>query len=535
MKTYIWPAIVGLIVCCGAAPVAGQLTPTFSIDFQSAQRGAQNSFTGVPINEGMILTTGHPQPNGPPFVPGSLMFGGAPVPGLLVDGVSGLGLEPPANNQIEVDAISFGRDKGSDFYFSVDEFAVGSDVSFGLPDLRKEGADNLKEASADVFAAMRSSQLTYGGNVAFADGDGDSRPGLGLTDVNSPSPGFPDAGDNLDALDMNTRPGDLTGPIFFSLDSSFTDPLEGIPNRGTAGFNGFVGGDVLAVSSPGGSPVRYASASMLGLDQFGEDTDDVDAIALQHDGDSKFEPYGVNPDDRLYFSVRRGSAIIGSDDAFGMPIEPGDILLPPFAPQGLPRIAVMAEDLGLATSRSGQTPPPLSGALTASSSNDESDDLTALDTATMCDYFPNVHPPGPDGDETTHDLDVMVDELIAGTSDAIYNFDGDGDIDGDDLDAHLIQKFLTVRGDGDLNAFVNFADFTMISNNFDRSPTGWGEGNFNIDNITNFNDFIILSNNFGYGAAPSVTAPEPATFLLLSALPWLIRGRKAPGLCRGRL
>lgn len=581
MKRYLLTVVISLGVGHGAAPAMAQLTPTFSIDFQSAQRGTEDSFRGIPLNEGMILTTGHAQPNGPPFVQGSLLFDSAPPPGVLVDGVSGLGLRPPGTSLIEVDAISYGSDDGSDFYFSVDEFAVGNTVGFGLPNLHTEGAGNRKEASADVFAAMRSSQLTYNGNIAIADGNGDSRPGLGLIDFNEPNPGLPDTGDNLDALDMNTSPEDLAGPIFFSLNSGFSDPLEDIQNRGTAQFNGYVGGDVLMVSSPGESPLLYAPASMLGLDQFGEDTDDLDAIALQENGDAIFEPYGDNPADQLFFSVRRGSAIIGTNDASGTPIGPGDILMPPSAPQGLPRIAVHAEDLGLAASRKGRSSPLRGDAnlnnsvnfqdfvllsnnfgatgtewnkgdfnldnvtnfldfiiianyfatsfpsASLASSSQGSDDLTALDTATLCDFWPHIYPPGPDGDETTRDLDMMVDELIAGTNDAIYNFDGDSDIDGDDLDAHLIQKFLTVRGDGDLNAIVNFADFTMISNNFGQSPTGWGEGNFNIDNITNFNDFIILSNNFGYAAVPSVSAPEPATVLLLSVLSWLVRRRSS--------
>jgi hypothetical protein len=59
----------------------------------------------------------------------------------------------------------------------------------------------------------------------------------------------------------------------------------------------------------------------------------------------------------VLFSVRRGSALIGSPDSFsGIPIEEGDILTVPFMGPGafslFPAIYIGAEALGLATLRS---------------------------------------------------------------------------------------------------------------------------------------------------------------------------------------
>ena len=65
----------------------------------------------------------------------------------------------------------------------------------------------------------------------------------------------------------------------------------------------------------------------------------------------------LTPGDTLYFSVRRGSMVIGTpDSAFGMPIEEGDILMPPAAP-GPPALFIAAEALGLGTARSGTAGP----------------------------------------------------------------------------------------------------------------------------------------------------------------------------------
>ena len=145
---------------------------------------------------------------------------------------------------------------------------------------------------------------------------------------------------------------------YFSLDSGFLDPVFLVPNSGSAVANGFVGGDVL-VSCPNCSPAVYASALQLGLDFGGPDTDDLDALALRENGIPGYQrsttPYDwvSGATDMLFFSVRRGSALIGQPDAFfGAPIEPGDILVPTGGIGSPPGIWVSAETLGLMTMRS---------------------------------------------------------------------------------------------------------------------------------------------------------------------------------------
>ncbi|HTF89861.1 MAG TPA: hypothetical protein VK843_15715, partial [Planctomycetota bacterium] len=134
-------------------------------------------------------------------------------------------------------------------------------------------------------------------------------------------------------------------------------------------------GDVLRTPSPGALPVRFATATQLGLDVQGIGTDDLDALILVENGDGIFQPSVANydwllestPTDMLMFSVRRGSAVIGQlDSNFGRPIEPGDILVPPRPGSTLPGIWIAAENLGLATVRSGM-------------GVDAGDDLDALD------------------------------------------------------------------------------------------------------------------------------------------------------------
>ena len=392
------------------APVSAGVLPedtlmTFSIDFQGPTIGLPDSFSGIPINEGAILTPFPPGPPGPnPPVPGPL-----PPPGMMVNSMPppapstgrDLGLIPTPLGYKELDALSYGGDPLDrplpydkiSHVFSVDEFAIGLPGSA----VRFEGALGAMEASADTFIQAKIALPTPpipGSNAPWTDGNGvppSGAPGVGLIEPNPPTPlsyvppagPAPDArdpGDNLDAVDFCQGGWAFcfdqvaTGPIYFSLDSGFTDPLEAIvggPNTGTALANGFVGGDVL-VNTIGPPSALYAAASTLGLDIFGPDTDDLDALKLAENGIDGYQESIIPFDwltgttDMLLYSVRRNSAIIGSlDSIFGIPIEEGDILTTPcpagsVLPNGVvcaggpaPGIFTAAEWLGLATVRSG--------------------------------------------------------------------------------------------------------------------------------------------------------------------------------------
>lgn len=346
---------VSLLLMALASPSLGQAfavpptAPTFSIDFQGPTIGVPDGTGGIPIGGSDILV--------PTIAPGPGLL---PTPTIAIpSGPGGLGLIPITSGFLEVDALSFGRDVpfGETAFFSVDEFAVGL-LGANPPDVFTEGAAGNAEASADVFRAP----VTLGWHTAALDGNGlapTGLPGLGLIEPNPQAPGFPDPGDNLDALDINTSGLDMEGPVYFSLDSAFPDFLESVtggppPNTATAQLHGFVGGDVL-MTVPGGTPQLYASAIQLGLDVLGTDTDDLDALALWDDGDGQYDPTV----DWLAFSVRRGSAIIGvQDSSYGLPIEEGDILMSPLSfggQAGAPPVIVLRADveLGLATARSG--------------------------------------------------------------------------------------------------------------------------------------------------------------------------------------
>ena len=365
-----------LVLFAGEAPAQ----PTYSIDVQGPTAG------GGFVSEADILTP--------------IGAGIAPPPAVVIPGgPAGLGIGVTAIGFRELDALSYGTDPlllnttppvlGVDWSFSVDEFAVGL-PGVPFPSVTTEGAFSpVGEASADIYSTLTGPGpvgLFFGGNTGIFDGNGGATPfpapGLNLVEPNPPAPFATDSGDNLDAWDIDQPPPPaIPGtafpvPVYYSLDSDFPDPLEGIPfNTSTALANGFVGGDVLVSTIVGAGPALFAPAFDLGLDLTGTDTDDLDALVLWENGNGAWDPT-MGPyswtagSDMLLYSVRRGSALIGVADALlGIGISEGDVLVP-MGPGAIPGIFVPAEVLGLATLRSVGAAGTFQG---------HNDDLDALD------------------------------------------------------------------------------------------------------------------------------------------------------------
>ncbi len=479
MKQYVsFKVVCGCAVAllASGAVAQGQVRPTFSIDIQSATNGnapgpltgLPDSFMGIPIDEGSILTPffpGAPGPNPPSFGPlptPGLMVGATPgAPGTVPGGL-GIVPHPFGIPGVELDALSYGHDHGIQLMFSVDEWA-GGDFTLppAAPNVFSEGPlSGLAEAAADVFVYNGPVVRTAPpppplrpGNKDFIDGNGVPSPaiglaGLGLLEPMPPGCGLNCEGDNLDALDINSTLIDVQGPIYFSLDSQFIDPLDGPPiNSGTAAANSVSGADVL-ISRAGGLPAIYAPSPMLGLDLFGFDTDDLDALILQDDGDGIYQP-GI---DRILFSVRRGSAIIGVPDSlFGVPIEEGDVLsVPTPGGNGAPSLYIAAEALGLGTARSG------------------TNELTQF------------------GDE----LDAL-DLFLA------------GDLDGD--------------------GFVGITDLNIVLGNWNQTvPPGNPSADVNGDGFVGLVDLNAVLGNWNAGAplppGGAASVPEPTTFAILGLM-----------------
>ncbi len=362
----------------GAPALAQQPHLLFSVDYHGPTKSRPDSGASLPITEGDILARA---PGAGPFQVTAAPFT------QFTAGSIGITLYPTCTGSttgqscgVEVDALSFGNEDRylgtlpgvprPRLYYSVDRFAQGAPTGIALPSIRSEA--QARDASSDVFttvidlvppvgpgAVPASDRLVFDGN-GLPSSTGGLAPGMGLFEPHSPQPApAVDAGDNLDALSLSPVPTGPQAAIYYSLDGAFPDP-RGIPHSGSAQLNGFSPSAVLRKLLLTGSPTVYASPAQLGLSAF---NDDLDALALWDNGDGVFQPSQAPYDwvgpltggtDMLLFSVRRGSAVIGQTDSLlGLPIQPGDILIPPIA-GGLstfPAIFIAAEALGLSSER----------------------------------------------------------------------------------------------------------------------------------------------------------------------------------------
>lgn len=393
MCSHRLPALVAVL---SAAPLAGamQQRSTLSITYRSPTVAVPSP---TPITEGDVLTPAlGGAPAYGPLAPPTIFLPGGPPGGV------GLGLplwaacvgHPPGFPcGVEVDALSFGTDfpvtpgpfAAGTFVFSVDEFAVSFPGAPLAPHVASESA--VGDSASDVFedlglpgaplpppgaGAVPGCSGLYDGN-GLPSASGAHYPGFGLIEPNFQAPPLPIDGDQLDAYDIDDGPMPGTQP-YFSLDAGFLDPALGLPNTNSAILNGFLPGMILTVPAPGAPIAVYAIPQQLGLDLVGSaGSDDIDALAVWENGLPGFQVGGpfswsTGGSDMVLFSVRRGSAVVGTPDALtGAPIQPGDILCPPPAQGMPPAIFIAAEWLGIATQRSHGV--PFGG-----------DDLDALDT-----------------------------------------------------------------------------------------------------------------------------------------------------------
>lgn len=97
----------------------------------------------------------------------------------------------------------------------------------------------------------------------------------------------------------------------------------------------------------------------------------------------------------------------------------------------------------------------------------------------------------------------------------------------DTIDAILTAGNL-IKGDGDGNGTVEFADFLKLSSNFGAAGN-YQDGNYDLIGGVEFADFLTLSSNFGQSNAAVAAVPEPSAALLaigIACLPMLARKRR---------
>lgn len=191
----------------------------------------------------------------------------SPGPVVFTQGTD-LGLQDDFFNGVfdNLNALSYGQDPiENPLYFSVDEVAVGQ---LGT-DVNIEASPGIEEAAGDVYKSLP----PFFDNELFID-----EQALGL------APGF--FGDDLDALDLDSRPAPFT---YFSIDFLSV----------TNGFGGAdLQNDILVSDGNGGFDI-YAFHQQIGL-QVG---DDIDALILIDILDGDLDPIADPGIDIALFSL----------------------------------------------------------------------------------------------------------------------------------------------------------------------------------------------------------------------------------------
>ena len=136
-----------------------------------------------------------------------------------------------------------------------------------------------------------------------------------------------------------------------------------------------------------------------------------------------------------------------------------------------------------------------------------------------------------DGDVDADDIDLLCANI--GGDPATYDLDGDGDVDEDDFivlietltewDNDVTSGVGTFRGDFNPDGVVDLTDLQILKQSFTLSGIGYAAGNANCDSLVDLTDLQIMTQAFGSVAAAAVPEPAFATLLVLGGVGLLRR------------
>ena len=130
-----------------------------------------------------------------------------------------------------------------------------------------------------------------------------------------------------------------------------------------------------------------------------------------------------------------------------------------------------------------------------------------------------------DFDCDIEDIDAMVAAIATGSSDAVFDLNGDGDIGLEDRDEWLVvagaenlpNGMPYLIGDGNLDAVVDASDFNLWNANKFSATAAWSQGDFDADGSTDLSDFNLWNSNKFTSSSDHQVAnvPEPNCFAQL--------------------
>ena len=115
-----------------------------------------------------------------------------------------------------------------------------------------------------------------------------------------------------------------------------------------------------------------------------------------------------------------------------------------------------------------------------------------------------------DDEVTTIDLNILCGAIQSGATHSVYDLDGSGAADLDDV-GFLLNSLGTASGDSDLNGRIDSADLNAVGVNWLQvgDHLGWGDGDFTCDGRVDAADLNEIGTNWLFGAAAAAQARVP--------------------------
>ena len=125
----------------------------------------------------------------------------------------------------------------------------------------------------------------------------------------------------------------------------------------------------------------------------------------------------------------------------------------------------------------------------------------------------------------TADVDALVQAIVAGTNEPVYDLTGDDAVDDADLakwldDAATENGFAAAyfSGDANLDGIVDAADLNVVGINWQDNVMGWSFGDFTADGIVNAADLNDLGVSWQQSTPIAAAVPEPSSLCLIASL-----------------
>ena len=141
--------------------------------------------------------------------------------------------------------------------------------------------------------------------------------------------------------------------------------------------------------------------------------------------------------------------------------------------------------------------------------------LTLSGGGLLCDF-------DMDSDCDLDDIDALNTDIAQGNDTSSFDLTGDGIVDVNDQAEWLVLAGEEnigpgrpyIRGDANLDGFVDASDFNIWNNSRFTTTSLWSEGDFNADGVADASDFNVWNGN-AFTASDNVSAvPEPGTISL---------------------